>query len=69
MAAEPNIETSMIHLVCDACGMSATLVVTATARIAWEHHMLTHGLEATYKQYTWTAVRLFDPFDELPRRT
>lgn len=60
MAAERRTETAMVHLECNECGMTATLVQSAIADEAWQHHMLTHGLTGTFQAWTWTAVRLFD---------
>jgi len=59
---EKNQTTDMRHMLCRACGMSATIVVTDTGLRAWDDHMETHEDPTDFEIWTWGAVRLpFEP--------
>lgn len=49
----------MIHHLCKVCGMSATMVVTETAGIAWSDHMATHDDPESFESWVWSVYKLF----------
>jgi hypothetical protein len=53
--------TYMLHLECFQCPMTATLVHTPTAIVAWQDHMATHPDPLAFGQWAWHVVAL--PFD------
>lgn len=51
--------TSMVHYACEACDMTATMVVTPAGTRAWWQHMRTHEAnEQQYRAYQWTVMAL-----------
>lgn len=52
-------ETRMLHYCCDVCAMSATVVATSTAVLAWLDHMARHADPSLYRCWEWTVVPLF----------
>lgn len=52
----------MVHHECLNCGMTATMVVTGAAELAWQDHMATHMLSDRYRSWTWEVVEL--PFSD-----
>lgn len=51
-------ETNMMHLSCGICGMTATVVATPSADLAWADHMSNHGDPSNFRAWTWTVVPL-----------
>lgn len=49
----------MIHHLCKVCGMSATMVVTETAGVAWADHMATHADPEAFESWVWSVYKLF----------
>jgi len=53
--------TDMLHFSCNVCAMTATLVETPSAWVAWRDHMECHTRPHDYGVWTWQALQL--PFD------
>lgn len=54
-------QTVMIHFQCYVCHMTATCVLTSSARLAWHDHMANHALRDAFGQWVWHVEPL--PFD------
>lgn len=48
----------MIRYECQTCAMTATVVNTPAAVLAWHDHMATHALTTNYLAWTWAIVPL-----------
>lgn len=51
-------ETEMIRYECQTCAMTATVVNTPSAVLAWLDHMDTHAVKDNYRAWTWAIVPL-----------
>lgn len=61
-----QLSTEMIRYECDACTMTATVVVTPSSSMAWLHHMESHDRLSTYRAWTWTVHQMNFTVDERP---
>ncbi len=48
----------MMHMLCNRCGMSATIVDTPVGRHAWGDHMSIHDDPKDFTVWTWTVLEL-----------
>jgi hypothetical protein len=55
---EQSRETAMVHYECNVCGITATVVSTPSALLAWCDHMETHAWKKGYDVWTWTVLHL-----------
>lgn len=62
MDDETGTATMMAHYACDRCDMTATVVRTTDASVAWLRHMEEHpGHRMAYRLWTWTVLPI--PFE------
>lgn len=49
----------MLRYECCTCDMTATVVYTSAAHLAWLDHMDTHSMKDNYRTWTWEVLPLF----------
>lgn len=56
--SETGEVVEMVHYECYTCHMSATMVVTPSADLAWLDHMENHGAKKNYGRWCWAVLAL-----------